>query len=91
MILLSPAVRKAIVTGATFLGAAIGVFWVSAIGAALNFGITFSLFWNALIYITCPPIMVIWLNAWLVPICNGLLYGSISYVFLRSRRPRFSK
>ena len=83
--------RKAVVAVASLFGAAIGLFWVSAIGAALNGGITFAKSWNVLIYITCPVIIFIWLNAWLVPICNGLLYGSISYVILRSGRLGISK
>jgi len=87
MIAIQSTTKKAVVAGAASLGAAIGAFWVSVIGAALNGGIAFSKVWNALIYITCPVIMIIWLNALLVPICNGLLYGSISYLLLRSRKP----
>jgi hypothetical protein len=85
------ATKKAIIVGVVVIGVIIGGFWVSAIGAALNGGVAFAKIWNLLIYITCPVIPVIWLNAWLVPICNGLLYGVISYMLLRPRRPRFSK
>jgi hypothetical protein len=68
-----------IIAGAlSFLGAAIGIFWLY-VGAAVVSGFPLAPVWYVVMYVTCPMVIAIWLNAWLVPICNGLLYGFVGY------------
>jgi hypothetical protein len=80
--------RKAFVAGIALLGAATGLYWAGMIGAA-EAG-QFTQRQVTAMYVSCPVILTIFLNFWLVPLCNGLLYGSVAYGVLALLRTKKS-
>lgn len=75
----------------TFLGLAVGAFWLFAIDAGMN-GASWVPNWHSwFAYASCPFVPLVGLNRLaniMVPICNGALYGLLAFVVIRVLKSR---
>jgi hypothetical protein len=59
------------------MGAAVGIFWIYSAGTAMNLRTTLVPSWTRAMYLTCSVIRLIFLEWWLVPLANGIVYALI--------------
>ena len=76
------------IVAAGIAGASVGFLGTIYVGMAMNLATSLTKTATVLLVIVCPVIYSIWWGWWLVPILNGVVYGSVAYGIVRWRNAR---